>query len=140
MNQIIILVAIFLLFVNEANAEESLLRCDGWSNFDPVQSDRYKPVSSDLIITKTNGMITKVVKNKELTFTLEKINVHTDSEGNKVYRQLIVSDDSIALRTENSGNVKEPSSYFIIKNTGEYFWKLSIYKEYGKCIVPDKVF
>lgn len=143
MNRIVILVTTILLLANVANAEESLLKCNGYrSHFNQAkQRNTSEPVSFDLIITKTNGMVTKVVKDKSLTFTLEKVDVGTDDKS--VYRQLIVTDDSIALRTENPENIKNGyplGSQYIIKNTGEYIWDISVFEEYGKCVVPDKVF
>lgn len=144
MNLTIIFVATILLFANVANAEESLLKCNGYrSHFNQAkQSNTSVPVSFDLIITKTNGMVTKIVKDKSLNFTLEKIDVSTDDH--PFYRQLIVTDDSIALRTENPENHEDPENHrysqYIIKNTGEYIWDDAFYEEYGNCIVPEKVF
>ena len=140
MNRLVILVATILLFAYVANAEESLLKCNGYrSHFNQAeQRDTSEPVSFNLIITKSNGMVTKVVKDKMLTFTLEKVNIGNDRKPE--YRQLIVTDDSIVLRTSTPTNIKDGGIQYIIKNTGEYSWNYLIYEEYGKCVVPDKVF
>ena len=56
---------------------------------------------------------------------------------------LLVTDDSIVLRTEipeKSVGYSLGSHQYIIKNTGYYIWDTSYYEEYGKCVVPDKVF
>ncbi len=69
--------------------------------------------------------------------------IDASTDGDPFYRQLIVTDDSIVLRTENPKNIKAGyplGSQYIIKNTGEYIWGNSLYDEYGKCKVPDKVF
>ena len=140
--KILFFVITFLMLTNLAIADETLLACKGLRSHYNKAKDRTTsdPVSFDIIITKTKGIVTKATRDN-ITFTLEKIDAGTNGE--HVYRQLIVGSDMIILRTENPVNLKSgyPLGYqYIIKNTGEYINDFSVFEEKGKCIVPDKIF
>lgn len=138
MKRIVITITLALL-TGVASAEESVLVCNGQvSNFGKVQSQRM-----NVVITKTNGQVSKVVVDEpmKMTYTLEKVDIGTNGE--HAYKQLIIENERIILRTENPKNVANGyplAFHIIIENTGAYKNDFLFMPASGQCVTRDKVF